>query len=87
MAEKHPAAGIKASTRFRIYAGTVVVNVVAVVALGVLAVWDVIDPARAAGTLGYVVAGIGILSSGLALNYTPTRGNPLKDPTEAGGNA
>jgi len=56
------------------YVACLVLNMLAVVGLGLATVWELVDPVKGAATAGVILAGVGIYSNALALGYRPTRG-------------
>lgn len=69
---------IPAAWRTGIYIGSVIVDVLAFMILGILTVVGVLDRGVAAEIGLYIVGGVAMLSTGLAIGYRPTRpGSPI----------
>lgn len=69
---------IPAGIRSALYIGTVIVDVLAFLILGILPIFDILDVGRASQLGLVIVTGLNMLTVGLAVGYRPTRpGNPL----------
>lgn len=70
---------ISAKARTAVYIGCLIVNVLAVLAVGLLPLFDVISYERATAAGGVVLLAINIIGQALAVGYRPTRpGSPVK---------
>jgi len=69
---------IPAAWRTGIYIGSVILDVLTFVVLGILATLGVLDRGVAAEIGLYIIGGIAMVSTGLAIGYRPTRpGSPV----------
>lgn len=64
---------IPAAWRTGIYIGSVILDVLTFVVLGILATIGVLDRGVAAEIGLYIIGGISMVSAGLAIGYRPTR--------------
>lgn len=69
---------IPAQVRTTLYVGTLIVDVLAFIVLGILPILEVIDIGKA-NQIGYIiVTALNMLTAGLAVGYRPTRpGSPI----------
>lgn len=69
---------IPAGVRSALYIGTVIVDFLTFLVLGILPILGILDPGKAAQIGLVVVTGLNILTVGLAVGYRPTRpGSPI----------
>lgn len=70
---------ISAKARTSVYIGCLIVNVVAVLAVGLLPLFNIITYERATAAGGVILLAINIVGQALAVGYRPTRpGSPVK---------
>jgi hypothetical protein len=69
---------IPAAVRSALYIGTVIVDVLAFMVLGILPIFEILDVGRASQLGLVIVTGLNMLTVGLAVGYRPTRpGSPI----------
>ena len=70
---------IRAETRTAVYVGALGFNVLCLLVFGLLPIFDILDPGKAAQAMNVVITAINLVSMGLAVGYRPTRpGSPVK---------
>ncbi len=70
---------ISAETRTAVYVGALVFNTLCLLVFGLLPIFDILDPGKAAQAMNVVITAINLVSMGLAVGYRPTRsGSPVK---------
>lgn len=70
---------ISAGARTAVYIGCLIVNVIAVLAVGLLPLFNIITYERATAAGGVILLAINIVGQALAVGYRPTRpGSPVK---------
>lgn len=69
---------ISAKARTAVYIGSLIVNVLAVLAVGLLPLFGIMSYERAVAAGGVILLAINIVSQALAVGYRPTRpGSPV----------
>ena len=70
---------ISAKTRTAVYVGCLSFNVLCLLIFGLLPIFEVLDPGKAAQAMNVVITAVNLVSVGLAVGYRPTRaGSPIK---------
>jgi hypothetical protein len=70
---------IRAETRTAVYIGALIFNVLCLLVFGLLPIFDLLDPGKAAQAMNVIITAINLVSMGLAVGYRPTRpGSPVK---------
>lgn len=70
---------IAAKTRTAVYVGALTFNAICLLVFGLLPIFDILDPGKAAQAMNVVITAINLVSTGLAVGYRPTRsGSPVK---------
>jgi hypothetical protein len=70
---------IAAETRTAVYVGALIFNTICLLVFGLLPIFDILDPGKAAQAMNVVITAINLVSMGLAVGYRPTRpGSPVK---------
>jgi hypothetical protein len=70
---------ISAKTRTAVYVGALTFNAACLLVFGLLPVFGVLDPGKAAQAMNVIITAINLVSMGLAVGYRPTRsGSPVK---------
>lgn len=69
---------IPAGVRTGVYIGCLILNFLTLMVFGILPIFDLLDPGKAAQVANIVITGINMISLGLAVGYRPTRpGSPI----------
>lgn len=69
---------IPAGVRTGVYVGCLILNFLTLMVFGILPVFDLLDPGKAAQVANIIITGINMISLGLAVGYRPTRtGSPI----------
>lgn len=69
---------VSAKVRTAVYIGALIVDALAFLVLGILGVFDILDPGKAAEVGLLVITFVNMVSVGLAVGYRPTRsGSPI----------
>ena len=61
------------AVRTRVYVGALIVDVLAFVVCGILAVLEIVDAVQVLAIGGIVATGTGLVTKGMAVAYRPTR--------------
>jgi hypothetical protein len=70
---------IRAETRTAVYVGALVFNALCLLVFGLLPIFGLLDPGKAAQAMNVIITVINMVSIGLAVGYRPTRsGSPVK---------
>jgi hypothetical protein len=70
---------VSAKTRTTVYVGALTFNALCLLVFGLLPIFDILDPGKAAQAMNVVITAINLVSMGLAVGYRPTRpGSPVK---------
>jgi len=70
---------ISAPTRTAVYVGALIFNALCLMVFGLLPIFDILDPGKAAQAMNVVITAINLVSTALAVGYRPTRpGSPVK---------
>lgn len=70
---------VPAETRTAVYVGCLIFNVLCLLVFGLLPIFDILDPGKAAQAMNVVITAINLVSISLAVGYRPTRpGSPVK---------
>jgi hypothetical protein len=70
---------IAAKTRTAVYVGALIFNTICLLVFGLLPIFDILDPGKAAQAMNVIITAINLVSAGLAVGYRPTRpGSPVK---------
>lgn len=70
---------IRAETRSAVYIGALIFNALCLLVFGLLPIFDILDPGKAAQAMNVIITVINMVSIGLAVGYRPTRpGSPVK---------
>jgi len=70
---------IAAETRTAVYVGALIFNTICLLVFGLLPIFDILDPGKAAQAMNVIITAINLVSMGLAVGYRPTRsGSPVK---------
>lgn len=64
---------ISSRARTILYVGCLIVNVAVIVVLGLASIFGLIEADKAAAAGVVILGGVGLVSSGLAVGYRPTR--------------
>lgn len=83
MNPEHPVE-IAPATRTKIYLACLVVNVLAILVVGLGVIFGLMDGVKGYAVVGVFVNAIGVMSNALALGYRPTRGNTEPDDIVVG---
>lgn len=71
--------GVPARIRTNVYIGCLIFNAVCLMIFGLLPVFELLDPGKAAQAMNVIITVINMVSLGLAVGYRPTRpGSPVK---------
>jgi hypothetical protein len=70
---------IPAKARTAVYVGALIFNAVCLLVFGLLPIFGLLDPGKAAQAMNVIITVINMVSIGLAVGYRPTRsGSPVK---------
>jgi hypothetical protein len=70
---------ISAQTRTSVYVGCLAFNVLCLLIFGLLPIFDLLDPGKAAQAMNVIITAVNLVSISLAVGYRPTRpGSPVK---------
>lgn len=70
---------IRAETRTAVYISALIFNALCLLVFGLLPIFDILDPGKAAQAMNVIITVINMVSIGLAVGYRPTRpGSPVK---------
>jgi hypothetical protein len=70
---------IRAETRTAVYVSALIFNAVCLLVFGLLPIFDLLDPGKAAQAMNVIITAINLVCMGLAVGYRPTRaGSPVK---------
>lgn len=71
--------GVPARIRTNVYISCLIFNAVCLMIFGLLPVFELLDPGKAAQAMNVIITVINMVSLGLAVGYRPTRpGSPVK---------
>lgn len=71
--------GISPRVRTNVYVGSLIFNAVCLLIFGLLPIFGLLDPGKAAQAMNVIITVINMVSLGLAVGYRPTRpGSPVK---------
>jgi hypothetical protein len=71
--------GVPAKVRTAVYVGSLIFNAASLLIFGLLPVFELLDPGKAAQAMNIIISAINMVSLGLAVGYRPTRsGSPVK---------